>query len=234
MVSDAPDNGILGSLTYPPRERTPLDIDALLTDVQVPEMEGALAFLSKPFKVKEKKMVLFGEKKRKAWDKTLETRCDFQRKVHMTSRAGCCFFSLWQKSVMGRTLTEIKSDEKEIDHFAKEVSWLVGHVIGSFLREGGWCIVTTPKRRHLTKNFATLVAEEMGHILGIPFYEDVATCKTKQRINAVFNLQFLPPEKNIILFDDFVTTGSTLKAMSNLLMDNERNVVMFTGINNKL
>lgn len=35
-------------------------------------------------------------------------------------------------------------------------------------------MITTPKRRHLQRNFASLVADRMASILGIPFYEDVA------------------------------------------------------------
>jgi predicted amidophosphoribosyltransferase len=70
--------------------------------------------------------------------------------------------------------------------------------------------------------------------LGIPFYEDVASCRSRHRVDAVFDLQFTPPEKNVILFDDFVTTGSTLKAMKAVLESVKKNVLSFTGINNKL
>ena len=41
------------------------------------------------------------------------------------------------------------------------------------------------------------------------------------------------PDKGIV-FDDFVTTGSTLKAMRNVLTEHHKNCVFFTGINNKL
>jgi predicted amidophosphoribosyltransferase len=75
---------------------------------------------------------------------------------------------------------------------------------------------------------------EIGNILGIPFYEDVASCSSRHRVDAVFDLQFTPPEKNVILFDDFVTTGSTLKAMKAVLESVKKNVLSFTGINNKL
>ena len=135
---------------------------------------------------------------------------------------------------MGRTLTEIKSDDGEIPHFAEEVSRLIGEVIGQHLKDGNWCIVCTPKRRHLTRNFATLIAEEIGRILGIPFYEDVAVCKSKHRVDAVFDLLLLPPETNIIIFDDFVTTGSTMKSMKAVFDGHKKNVMLFAGINNKL
>ncbi len=42
------------------------------------------------------------------------------------------------------------------------------------------------------------------------------------------------PERNIIVFDDFVTTGATMISMKNLLEPLGYNLVFFTGINNKL
>jgi predicted amidophosphoribosyltransferase len=75
---------------------------------------------------------------------------------------------------------------------------------------------------------------EIGRQLGIPFYEDVASCRSRHRVDAVFDLLYAPPERNVILFDDFVTTGSTLKAMKTVLEGIRKNVLSFTGINNKL
>jgi len=43
-----------------------------------------------------------------------------------------------------------------------------------------------------------------------------------------------PKEKNIIVFDDFVTTGATIISMRDLLQPLGYNLVFFTGINNKL
>ena len=205
----------------------------LLAEVQVPDMAGALRSLSEMPRQKEHKD-LFGTKKHGSWNKDLEARCNFEPKIRLNHRADVWFFALWQKSITGRTLTEIKADEKEIPHFADAVSDLIKGVIGEHLSDGGWCIVTTPKRRHKERNFATLVAIEIGRKLGIPFYEDVASCSSRHRVNAVFDLQFSPPEKNVILFDDFVTTGSTLKAMKAVLESVKKNVLSFTGINNKL
>ena len=205
----------------------------LLAEVQVPDMAGALRSLSEMPKPREPKD-LFGVKRHGAWNKDLEARCDFERRIRMTRRAGVWFFSIWQKSVMGRTLTEIKSDEQEVPHFADAVSALIREVVGLHLTDGNWCIVTTPKRRHRERNFATLVAMDIGRQLGIPFYEDVASCRSRHRVDAVFDLLYAPPERNVILFDDFVTTGSTLKAMKTVLEGIRKNVLSFTGINNKL
>ena len=217
------------------KERAAIDVSGLLAEVQVPDMDGALAsYELKPADEEQRDKDIFGRKKRGAWDKTTEARCDFYPKTRLIHRAGFWFFALWQKSEMGRTLTDIKNDGNEVGHFSQDVSELFRGVVGLFLYQGDWCVVTTPKRRHLERNFATLVAEDIGKRLSIPFYEDVAACHSRHRIDAEFELLYLPPQQNIILFDDFVTTGSTMKAMKTLLEAHKKNVVLFAGINNKL
>ena len=178
---------------------------------------------------------LFEEKdKRKAWEKEKLARCDFVKQVKILHRAGFYFISVWNKSVKGRTLVDIKADDNMIPFFATNVSELIIDTIGDNLRNGTWAIVATPKRRHLTHNFASLIAEEIGKRLGIPFYDDCAHARTRERINAVFTANNIPAEQNIIVFDDFVTTGSTISAMKNLLDSYGKTSVYFIGINNHL
>ena len=210
-----------------------LDMDDILTDIVVPSLDCPLALESKDNPKLQGKDI-FAEQKRHAWDKSVEARCDFSRKVRITRRGDVFFISLWQKSLYGRTLTDIKSDDSMVAFFAENVAPLIAEVLGKTLQNGDWCIVTTPKRRHKVKNFATRISEDIAKRLGIPFYEDVAFCHSKKRIGAVFTLNVLPKENNCIVFDDFVTTGSTLKAMRTLLLENKKNCVFFTGINNKL
>ena len=208
-------------------------MDDILTDIVVPSLDCPLSLESKDNPKLQGKDI-FAEQKRHAWDKSVEARCDFSRKVRITRRGDVFFISLWQKSLYGRTLTDIKSDDTMVDFFAENITPLIKEVLGYTLANGDWCIVTTPKRRHKVKNFATRISEDIAKRLGIPFYEDVASCHSKKRIGAVFTLNVLPKENNCIVFDDFVTTGSTLKAMRTLLLDNKKNCVFFTGINNKL
>ena len=144
---------------------------------------------------------LFAVQQRKSWDKSLEARCDFNYKLRLICRSNVNFISIWQKSIMGRTLTDIKSDPNMIAFFADSICPVIKETVGYNLSLGKWCIVTSPKRRHKEKNFATLISERLGQTLGIPFYEDVAFCHTKQRVNAVFELNVLPVEPNIIVFD---------------------------------
>ena len=177
---------------------------------------------------------LFAVEQRKAWDKSTEARCDFSYKLRLTRRSNVNFISIWQKSILGRTLTDIKSDPDMVAFFADSICPVIKEMVGYNLSLGQWCVVTSPKRRHKEKNFATLISERLGQMLEIPFYEDVAFCHTKQRVNAVFELNVLPKEPNVIVFDDFVTTGQTLAGMKHLLQPLGKNLVFFTGVNNKL
>lgn len=177
---------------------------------------------------------IFAEHHRKAWDKSTEARCDFSYKLRITRRSDVNFISIWQKTLYGRTLTDIKNDPDMVAFFVENITPVVRETLGNSLSDGGWCIVTSPKRRHKIKNFATLISERMAAALGIPFYEDVAFCHSRQRMNAVFTLNVLPKEPNIIVFDDFVTTGQTLASMKRLLTNYGKNLVFFAAINNKL
>lgn len=190
--------------------------------------------LSLPTDADKAQKDLFAVQNRKAWDKSSEARCDFSYKLRLTRRSDVNFISIWQKTVHGRTLTDIKGDSEMVGFFARNIASVIKEMLGYNLDKGTWCICTSPKRRHKVKNFATLISEQIGDMLGIPFYEDVALCNSKQRVNAVFELNVLPIELNVIVFDDFVTTGQTLAAMKNLLQPLGKNLVFFTGINNKL
>lgn len=227
MMPPNPDKRLFPSLPLAgcPIENSVADI---LKDVSVPEFSPAPGDFVAPVRD------IFAADKRKGWDKSVEARCDFEFHPRITPRAGIWFLSLWQKSIKGRTLTDIKSDPAEISHFAVSVSDFICKIFGGSLSAGNWAIVTTPKRRHKVRNFASLICAEIHNILQIPFYEDVALCKSKTRINAVFDLNCLPPEANLIVFDDFVTTGSTLRSMYNLLSPLNKNLLFVAGINNKL
>lgn len=177
---------------------------------------------------------IFSSHQRSSWDKTVEARCDFQYRLRLTRRASTNFISIWQKSVVGRTLTEIKADDDMVPFFVENLAPVIRECVGYHLHDGSWAIVTTPMRRHRERNFATLIAEGLASELAIPFYFDCAHCHSKQRVGAVFSPNNIPREPNVIVFDDFVTTGSTLLAMKNLLQEHGKNCVFFTGINNKL
>lgn len=186
------------------------------------------------FSLSDKEKDAFADKQHKAWDKSHEARCDFQFNLRLTRRSDVNFTSIWQKSILGRTLTEIKADDAMIPFFANEIVPTIKDTIGHNLSSGNWCICTSPKRRHTTRNFATLISMQIADLLNIPFYEDVAFCRSKHRVGAKFDLNILPKEPNVIVYDDFVTTGQTLRAMKDLLLEHNKNLAFFTGVNNKL
>lgn len=217
-------------------------LEEILQEIQLPQsissVTGGISLPSMPdlsldVSVKEQKD-LFALEQRKSWDKSVEARCDFTYKLRLTRRASTNFITIWQKSVFGKTLTEIKSDDDMIPFFVESLVPVIRECIGYHICDGSWAIVTTPMRRHKERNFATLVSEGLAKELGIPFYFDCAHCRSKQRVGAIFDPNNLPHEPNVIVFDDFVTTGSTLLAMKNLLQEHGKNPVFFAGINNKL
>ena len=207
----------------------PQSVSSVTDGISLPSMPD----LSFDVSVKEQKDI-FALEQRKSWDKSVEARCDFTYKLRLTRRASTNFITIWQKSVFGKTLTEIKSDDGMIPYFVESLAPVIRECIGYHICDGSWAIVTTPMRRHKDRNFATLVSEGLAKELGIPFYFDCAHCRSKQRVGAVFDANNLPHEPNVIVFDDFVTTGSTLLAMKNLLQEHGKNPVFFAGINNKL
>lgn len=212
-------------------------LDEVLKDIEVPSLD--VPDLDASFVPSAQSKDLFAEKKRAAWKdvQQAEARCDFApNKVRISYRnPQFGIISLWKKSLYGRTLTDIKSDPDMIEKFAVGMNTLIRQILGHSLANGDWCIVTSPKRRHKVRNFASLISARIAELLGIPFYEDIAECHSKHRVGAVFTFGKEPPtERNIIVFDDFVTTGATMISMRNLLMPLQKNLVFFTAISNKI
>ena len=212
-------------------------LDEVLKDIEVPSLD--VPDLDASFVPSAQSKDLFAEKKRAVWKEVsgIEARCDFApNKVRISYRHPTFgIISLWKKSIYGRTLTDIKADPDMVEKFAEGMNTLIRQILGHSLASGDWCIVTSPKRRHKVRNFASLISARLASLLGIPFYEDIAECHSKHRVGAVFTFGKQPPsEHNIIVFDDFVTTGATMISMKNLLEPLGKNLVFFTGINNKL
>lgn len=214
-----------------------LSLDEVLNDIEVPSLD--VPDLDGSFVPSAEAKDLFADKKRAAWKdvQQAEARCDFApNKVRISYRHPTFgIISLWKKSVYGRTLTDIKGDPEMVEKFAEGMNTLIRQILGHNLGSGDWAIVTSPKRRHKTRNFASMISARLGELLGIPFIEDLAECHSKHRVGAVFTFGKEPPtEANIIVFDDFVTTGATMISMKNLLEPLGYNLVFFTGINNKM
>ena len=214
-----------------------ISLDEMLNDIEVPSLD--FPDLDGSFVSSEDEKDLFSPKKRAAWKdvQQAEARCDFApNKVRISYRNPAFgIISLWKKSVYGRTLTDIKADQDMVEKFAVGMNTLIRQILGDSLASGDWCIVTSPKRRHKERNFASLISARLADLLGIRFYEDLAECHSKHRVGAVFTFGAEPPkENNIIVFDDFVTTGATMISMRELLRPLGKNLVFFTVIKNKL
>lgn len=201
-----------------------------LDDIKVPEI-SVPDLHSESAGVKD----LFAVHGRKAWnaDNKEEARCDFAPgRISIHPRAGVWFVSVWKKSVKGRTLRDIKADDSMIGFFAENTADIIRAFLGSRLLRSQFAVVTTPPRRHKERNFGELTAKRIADILDIDFYSECATAQNRQRVEAVFLPGNIPDQKNVIVFDDIVTTGSTLAAMKAVLEKEERNAIFFAGINN--
>ena len=115
-------------------------IDDILKDVSGPSIDLDIPVSSSKD--------IFATHKRKAWDKSVEARCDFTHNLRITKRSDVNFISIWKKSVYGRTLTDIKSDPGMVDFFVDNITPVIADTLGHFLYSGHWCICTSPKRRH--------------------------------------------------------------------------------------
>lgn len=211
-----------------------LDLADLTNEIVVPKLEVPDLHQASPRVVKKD---IFAEHTRAAWNgvQTDEARCDFDtNRMRLTNRGGVFFISLWKKSVYGRTLADIKADPAMVGYFADNIAPLIRSVMGSFISGDDYAIVTTPKRRHKERNFASIISARLAELLGLPFYEDCAIAPSKHRVGHVFTANNIPPQRGVIVFDDFVTTGQTLVSMQNLLKSLGKNCIFFAGINNKL
>lgn len=139
------------------------------------------------------------------------------------------FISCFKKSEQGYPLSTIKADFSNVGLFADAALNVIRRVIGLHHNDD-WALLTTPKRRHKETNFAESVCLVIAEKLGIPFYRDAITAKTRQRINPQFTLNVDIQEHNIIVFDDILTTGATLDAVNKLLPS--KNCLNIIGINN--
>lgn len=159
-------------------------------------------------------------------------RCDLAPDCHSLFSRGIMALALWRRSTYGRTLPEIKEDPDMVPFFAQNMTAFIRKFMTGPICKGDWAVITPPPRRHPDGNFAQAVAGIIADNLGIHFYPDTAAARNRQRVNAVYDLRSLPPEHNLIVFDDIYTTGSTLKSMRNLLAPLGKNLLNIVAINN--
>lgn len=169
--------------------------------------------------------------KRKGWNTEAgakESVCDLADRLALYKRGDVLFTAFFKKSQEGVPLSLIKTEDN-VQMFAEKIASVIRGLIG-FRVTNGWSIITTPKRRHKDWNFSEEVCKAASNLLGIPFHANAVEAKNRQRINPEFKLNYPIEEDNVIVFDDILTTGSTVKAMGALLVN--KNTVFLIGINN--
>ena len=171
-------------------------------------------------------------KKRTQWGKAKdyeEPVCNMVDTIEIHALRGYKYVHSFKTgSTEGTPISELKKPENAY-MFALKAKELITATIG-LKQTKGWCIITTPKRRHKEKNFASLVCEQLSQMLGIPFHEDVVEAKNRARIDPVFTLVKEVEEPNIIIYDDILTGGTTLYTTANLFPT--KNLFLVVGINN--
>lgn len=179
---------------------------------------------------------LFEIHTKKKWHalSTMEARCDLKRRIRLQKR-GVFFTSVWQKSLFGRTLSELKEDRGMPKVFADEIVPVIREIIGDRPDARSYAVICSPRRRHMDWNFGHATAQLIAEGLGLQFFPDCCTARNRQRVNAEFSPNNVPPHANLIVYDDIVTSGQTLSSMRRLFNDRlNKNCMFFANINNKL
>ena len=171
------------------------------------------------------------KEKRPAWGKAKDYKepvCDMKDATMLSRRTDFFYISSFRKSEEGLPLSVIKTDEY-IRTFADAALDNIRMIIQA-QHTHDWSIITTPKRRHKEHNFASSVCEIISRETGITFYDNAVHAKNRHRIDPEFTLTMDIPEHNVIIYDDIVTTGSTLIATKKLLSG--KNLLFIVGIKN--
>lgn len=181
-----------------------------------------------------KRADLFALKKHAAWSHKHDARCDFATRPSLHFYFKFYYIAIWSRTIYGPLLDEIKADHpKYVPRFATAAADIIKATLGDNLDKGNFAIITAPVRRHKEHNFASQVSAQIAQSLNIPFIPNALSCRSKNRVNAIFDINTLPPQQNIIVFDDIVTTCSTLKSIYNAISPTGKNLIFLTGILNR-
>ena len=172
------------------------------------------------------------ERRRKSWSVT-EKRCGLVPDITIRRKCGYLYTTFYKTGKQGRPITEIKEDPRNVRLFADSLCDYLAQTMGGNLAGGGWCLCTTPRRRHKEGlHFSTEICRDAADQLSVPFYEDAVTAKNRDRIDPEFTLEKDPAEKNVILYDDILTTGSTVRETRRLLLEAGHTVIVIAAIRN--
>ena len=175
-----------------------------------------------------------GEKEKgKKWT-TRGVRCDMKPQIAIREKSGHRYISLYASSKEGMTLEEIKNSRECEKQVAQEATEQIRQFLGNNLAETGWALITTGRRRHRDGyHFATAVCRDIAENIGIRFHEGAIVCGNADRLKPALTLAKEPEEKNLILFDDIITTGTTMSKTTELLQAKGYTVMVVIGIRNQ-
>ena len=170
-------------------------------------------------------------KKEKRWTERKKL-CDLKDRVALRKANGSWYNGLMKAGDKGYPLADLKTPEN-VQMFADGAVEFIRSSLGGEISENGWCLLTTPRRRHADGfHFATAVCERIAADLRIPFYKDAVSCKNRGRLEPEFTLETEPEWANVILYDDIITTGITLETTRKLLQDRGYSVLAVISIDN--
>jgi hypothetical protein len=173
------------------------------------------------------------KEKGKKWT-TRGVRCNMKPAIACRVKSGHRYVSLFASSKEGMTLEEIKNSRKCERQMAKAVTEHLTEFLGMQLQSNGWAMITTGRRRHRDGyHFATAVCKAVAEQLGLVFYEDAIECGNSNRLKPELKMLQEPKERNLILFDDIITTGTTMSKTVEMLQEKGYTVMTIIGIRNQ-
>lgn len=156
--------------------------------------------------------------------------CDLSPRTVLHQLGSLVYFSQFRRTKTGTPFSEIKHTAEASTLFAETACNFIERLVNN---TEDWCIITTPRRRHAEGfHFATAVCGHIADTLGIPFYSDAVQCINRNRLDPDFHLLRPIAERRVIIYDDIITTGTTLTATASLLSDRDF-VLNLIGINNR-
>lgn len=159
-----------------------------------------------------------------------EHRCNLKETKSMHEHNGALVFSVYKRTKTGYLLDDIKSDASNIEQFADDAITIINKIIG-LQNHHNIAIITTPKRRHKENNFAERVADRIAKKGDFVFYPDAVIATNRDRIKPKFQRQATIQEQIVIVYDDIITTGTTITATGKLFPD--KNKIYIASISNK-
>lgn len=156
--------------------------------------------------------------------------CDLSPRTICHQLGDLVYFSQFKRTKKGIPFSEIKQSAEIAQVFADAACNFILRLVNN---TENWAIITTPRRRHADGfHFASAVCEIISDRLGISFYADAVQCINRNRLEPEFYLLRPIAERRVIVYDDIITTGTTLTATASLLADRDF-ILNLIGINNR-